>query len=85
MVFTNTVARAFHNEIVPGLEETAQLLLLYIAFIGGGVAYGRRRFMAVTVLMEKLAPRPRAALASIVDWTVIAVTTAIGGTATRCN
>lgn len=81
LVFTNTVARAFHNEIVPGLEETAQLLLLYIAFIGGGVAYGRRRFMAVTVLMEKLAPRPRAALASIVDWTVIAVTTAIGGTA----
>jgi C4-dicarboxylate transporter, DctM subunit len=81
LVFANTVARALHNEIVPGLEETAQLFLIYVGFIGGGIAYGRGQFMAVTALVQKLSPRWRLAAASVVDWLVIAITAAIGGTA----
>lgn len=81
LVFANTVARALHNEIVPGLEETALLFLTYVGFIGGGIAYGRGRFMAVTALVQRLSPPSRLAAASVVDWSVIAITAAIGGTA----
>jgi len=81
LVFANTVARALHNEIVPGLEETARLFLIYVGFIGGGVAYGRGQFMAVTALVQQLSPRWRLTAASVVDWSVIAITAAIGGTA----
>ena len=80
LVFANTVARAFHSEIVPGLEETAKLFLIYVAFIGGGIAYGSGRFMAVTALVERLPPRGRLAAASVVDWVVIAIAGLIGGT-----
>ncbi|HEY1932439.1 MAG TPA: TRAP transporter large permease subunit [Acetobacteraceae bacterium] len=80
LVFANTVARAVHREIVPGLEETAHLFLIYVAFIGGGVAYGRGRFMAVTAVVEKLPRTARLAVASVIDWTVIAIAAAIGGT-----
>ena len=81
LVFANTVARALHNEIVPGLEETAQLFLIYVAFIGGGIAYGRGQFMAVTALVQRLSPFWRFTADSVVDWSVIAITAAIGGTA----
>ena len=54
LVFVNTIARAVYHEVVPGVEETAQLLLVYIAFIGGGIAYGKGRFIAITVFVAML-------------------------------
>lgn len=79
LVFANTVARAFHNEIVPGLEETAQLYLIYVAFIGGGIAYGSDRFMGVTALVGKLPDTWQQAAASFVDWAVILIAAVLGG------
>lgn len=81
LVFANTVARVVHSEIVPGIEETAELLLIWIAFVGGGIAYGRGRFMAVTALVERLSPSGQEAAACLVDWCVIAIAVLIGGTA----
>jgi TRAP-type C4-dicarboxylate transport system permease small subunit len=40
LVFLNTVARAFHGESMPGMEETARLFLVCIAFLGGALASG---------------------------------------------
>lgn len=79
LVFVNTAARVFHGEIVQGIEETAQLYLVCIAFVGGGVAYGRGRFMAVNVITEKLPLPWRQFLASLVEWAVILLTLLIGG------
>ena len=79
LVFVNTVARAFHNEIVPGLQETAQIYLVYVAFIGGGIAYGGGRFMGVTALVGELPETWRQAVASVVDWTVILIAAVLGG------
>lgn len=79
LVFTNTAARAFHSEIVPGIEETAQLFLICVAFLGGGVAYGRGRFMAVTVIVDTFSPFWRQVAASLVEWSVILIALVIGG------
>jgi len=79
LVFANTVARVFHAEIVPGMEETARLYLICIAFLGGGVAYGRGRFMAVTVIVDMLPPIWRHVTASLVEWIVVLLAVVIGG------
>ena len=79
LVFVNTVARVFHGEIVPGIEETARLFLVCTAFLGGGVAYGRDRFMAVNVIVDLLPPFWRHITASLVEWTVVLLTLVIGG------
>ena len=79
LVFVNTAARVFHGEIVPGIEETARLFLVCIAFLGGGVAYGRGRFMAVTVIVDMLPPFWRHVAASLVEWIVVLLTLVIGG------
>ena len=81
LVFVNTVARAVYHEVVPGLEETAQLFLVYLAFIGGGIAYGKGRFMAVTVLVRALPRVGQEAAACVVEWVVILLAALIGGTA----
>ena len=80
LVFVNTVARAVYHEVVPGLEETAQLFLIYAAFIGGGIAYGKGRFMAVTALVAMLPRTGREIAACAVDWSVIVLAGLIGGT-----
>jgi C4-dicarboxylate transporter, DctM subunit len=79
IVFLNTVLRAsFNILLMPGVEETSRLLLILIAFLGGAVAYGRGRFMAVTVLLSRLPPAARDMAAAAVAWVVIAVTLLIG-------
>ena len=80
IVFLNTVARLFHASLMPGMDETARLLLVCIAFLGGAVAYGRGQFMAITVLVDRLPGPARAFFAALVDWTVVAVACVIGGT-----
>lgn len=81
LVFANTVARAVHHEVVPGLEETAQLFLIWVAFIGGGVAYGRGRFMAVTALVDAMPGWARQTCGGVTDGSVILLAVLIGGTA----
>ena len=57
VVFLNTVLRnAFNATLLPGVEETSRLFLVITAFLGGAVAYGRGRFMAINYFTEGLAP-----------------------------
>jgi C4-dicarboxylate transporter DctM subunit len=79
VVFLNTVLRPFHATLMPGMEETAHLFLICLAFLGGGVAYGRGQFMAITVAVDRLTPRRRVYPMAAVQWVVIATTLAIGG------
>ncbi len=79
VVFFNTTVRAgFNILLMPGVEETSRLLLILIAFLGGAVAYGRGRFMAVTVLLARLPPAVRDVATAAVAWVVIAVALIIG-------
>ncbi len=79
IVFCNTVVRAALNILLmPGVEETSRLLLILIAFLGGAVAYGRGRFMAVTVLLARLPPAACEVATAAVAWVVIAVALIIG-------
>ena len=78
VVFLNTVLRPFHGTLMPGTEETARLFLICLAFMGGGVAYGRGQFMAITVAIDRLSQRWRAYPMAAVQWIVITVTAAIG-------
>jgi tripartite ATP-independent transporter DctM subunit len=79
LVFLNTVLRAAFNVLItPGVDETSRLLLILIAFLGGAVAYGRGRFMAVTVLLARLPPEARDLATAAVAWVVIAVALIIG-------
>src|SRR5689334_2205844 len=53
IVFLNTVLRnTSHTMLLPGVEETSRLFLIMTAFLGGAVAYGRGRFMAVNYFVE---------------------------------
>jgi len=79
IVFLNTVARSFHWTLMPGVDETARLLLIWLAFLGGAVAYQRGQFMAINYFVDRLPPPLRSALAAAVNWMVILVAAIIGG------
>jgi C4-dicarboxylate transporter DctM subunit len=79
IVFLNTVLRAFHLSLMPGMEETARLFLIWLAFLGGGVAYGRGQFMAITVAVDCLPRGLRAYPMAAVQWLVALVAVVIGG------
>ncbi len=79
IVFLNTVMRPFHLTLMPGMEETARLLLICLAFLGGGVAYGRGQFMAITIAVDRLPRRHRAYPLAAVQWAVAAIAAVIGG------
>jgi len=79
IVFLNTVLRnTSHTMLLPGVEETSRLFLVMTAFLGGAVAYGRGRFMAVNYLTERLDPAWRDFLAAAVAWMIILITGVIG-------
>jgi C4-dicarboxylate transporter DctM subunit len=79
IVFLNTVLRnTSHTMLLPGVEETSRLFLVMTAFLGGAVAYGRGRFMAVNYFVERLDPTWRDFLAAAVAWMIILITGAIG-------
>ena len=80
IVFLNTVLRVFHTTLMPGMDETARLLLICLAFLGGAVAYGRGQFMAITYVVGPHAgPAAAAASRRTVDWLVILIAAVIGG------
>jgi C4-dicarboxylate transporter, DctM subunit len=79
IVFLNTVLRnTSHTMLLPGVEETSRLFLIMTAFLGGAVAYGRGRFMAVNYFVERLDPAWRDFLAAAVAWMIILITGVIG-------
>lgn len=80
IVFTNTITRwLFHVTPVLGVDETARLYLIGVAFLGGAVAYGRGRFMAITAIMDRLPESARSLLGAAVEWVVIVLALLIGG------
>jgi tripartite ATP-independent transporter DctM subunit len=79
IVFLNTILRAFHLSLMPGMEETARLFLIWLAFLGGAVAYGRGRFMAITILVDCLPSGARAYPMAAVQWMVALIAAVIGG------
>ncbi len=78
IVFLNTVLRPFHLMLMPGMEETARLLLICLAFLGGAVAYGRGQFMAITLAVDRLPRRHRVYPMAAVQWMVVATAALIG-------
>src|SRR5262249_13899400 len=79
IVFLNTVLRnAVNGTLLPGVEETSRLFLIITAFLGGAVAYGRGRFMAVNYFVERLDPAWRDFFAAAVAWMIILITGVIG-------
>ncbi len=80
IVFLNTVLRNTLNAtLMPGVEETSRLFLVMMAFLGGAVAYGRGRFMAINYVTDRLDPAWRDFFAAMVAWMVILITGVIGG------
>ena len=78
IVFLNTVLRPFAMSLMPGMDETARLLLICLAFLGGAVAYGRGQFMAISALVDCLPARLRCYPEAATRWAVLAVTAGIG-------
>ncbi|MFI5013692.1 MAG: TRAP transporter large permease subunit [Hyphomicrobiales bacterium] len=80
LVFSNTVLRAtFNATVMPGVEETSRLFLIMTAFLGGAVAYGRGRFMAITFFVDRLGPGWRPFFDASVAWMIIVIAAVIGG------
>ncbi len=79
IVFANTVLRVFHTSLLPGIDETARMLLIYLAFLGGAVAYERGQFMAISYVVDRLPPAWRNGFAAAVSWLVMLAAGVIGG------
>ena len=79
IVFANTVLRVFHTSLLPGIDETARMLLIYLAFLGGAVAYERGHFMAISYVVDRLPPAWRNGFAAAVSWLVMLAAGVIGG------
>ena len=77
VVFLNTMLRPFHMTLMPGMDETARLLLICLAFLGGAVAYGRGQFMAITIAVDRLPRVWRAYPQAGVQWLVAVVAATI--------
>src|SRR4051794_10394800 len=60
LVFSNTLARAIIGKpIMLGIEETSQLLLIVIAFLGGAIAYRRGDFMSIKIVVDSMPEKIR--------------------------
>ncbi|NBQ47527.1 MAG: TRAP transporter small permease [Sphingobacteriia bacterium] len=80
LVFASTISRTFFNSsLLMGVDETAYLYLVVTAFMGGAVSYGRGEFVAITMLVEKMAPRFRNTAAAVVEWVIISISLLFGG------
>lgn len=79
LVFANTLARTiFDKPIMLGIEETSQLLLIVIAFLGGAIAYRRGDFMSIKIVVDNTPEKVRAFLNASSEWIVIANSLVIG-------
>jgi TRAP-type C4-dicarboxylate transport system permease small subunit len=57
LVIAQVVLRYVFNDPLDWSEEMARILFIYLAFIGIGAAYGRRRHMAIDALVILLPAR----------------------------
>jgi TRAP-type C4-dicarboxylate transport system permease small subunit len=72
LVIAQVVLRYVFNDPLTWSEELARFSFIYLAFVGIGAAYGRRRHMYVEALVIELPPRFR----RIVEVSVVGLATA---------
>jgi tripartite ATP-independent transporter DctM subunit len=79
LVFANTLARTmFGTPILLGVEETSQLLLIVVAFLGGAIAYRRGDFMSIKIVVDNMPETVRNFLTAASEWITIANALVIG-------
>ncbi len=59
LVFTNAVSRYVFSYSIVWAEELTQYLMVWIVFIGAGLAFREGRHVAVEVFQDRLPARPR--------------------------
>jgi TRAP-type C4-dicarboxylate transport system permease small subunit len=69
LVIAQVVLRYVFNDPLDWSEEMARILFIYLAFIGIGAAYGRRRHMAIDAVVILLPPGIR----RVVECTVVGI------------
>jgi TRAP-type C4-dicarboxylate transport system permease small subunit len=57
LVIAQVVLRYVFNDPLTWSEEMARIVFIYLAFLGIGAAYGRRRHMSIDALVILLPPR----------------------------
>ena len=62
LVIAQVVLRYVFNDPLDWSEEMARIMFIYLAFIGIGAAYGRRRHMAIDALVILLPSRMKRAV-----------------------
>ena len=66
LVIAQVVLRYVFNDPLDWSEEMARILFIYLAFIGIGAAYGRRKHMAIDAVVILLPPRMKRAVEFLV-------------------
>jgi TRAP-type C4-dicarboxylate transport system permease small subunit len=72
LVIAQVVLRYVFNDPLTWSEEMARILFIYLAFVGIGAAYGRRRHMFVDALVIELP----VTLKRIVEFSVVGIASA---------
>jgi tripartite ATP-independent transporter DctM subunit len=79
LVFANTLARTiFDTPILLGIEESSQLLLIVVAFLGGAIAYRRGDFMSIKIVVDNMPEKVRNFLTAASEWITIVNALVIG-------
>lgn len=72
LVFANVVARYFLNTSIVWAEELSQYLMVWIAFLGAGLALREGRHVSVDILQDALSPGARKALRWLIALVLLA-------------
>ena len=59
LVFMNVVSRYIFNHSIIWAEEVSQYLMVWVAFLGAGLALRQGRHVAVEILQDRLPPTAR--------------------------
>ena len=59
LVFMNVVSRYIFNHSIIWAEEVSQYLMVWVAFLGAGLALRQGRHVAIEMLQDRLPPRAR--------------------------
>ena len=78
VVFFNTVSRSFFNSALLWTDETAQLALSTIAFLGGAFAYRRGEHASIRTLIAALPLQGQRACHVLVDLVILTVAVTTG-------
>jgi TRAP-type C4-dicarboxylate transport system permease small subunit len=81
LVFTNVITRYIFNFSIIWAEEVSQYLMVWIAFLGAGLALRQGRHVAIEIFQDRLrAPHGRALRAAIAGMILVflAVLTVLG-------